>query len=384
MLICIVLWPSDVLIAQSQHVTPDGNGDITFVPGLRMQTRYEFNQIDRNNDFFIRRLRLKGKGDIFGIASYNFEVKIDNTGRFNRTPSALLEHAWFTIPIVDELLTVRVGLEDDVFSRNALTSDSKLMVMDRSLIKNQLTLLGVTDNTIGALVYGRPMGGKMTYSFGIFDNLGFETAGDSTILARKSQGAMLTGRFAYDFLDPANPSGSYDDYMASYIGEGQRLTVATSLARLNRAEIGSDDVSLWAWGADLFFNIGPFTFEAEYNKYNIDFLSYLPSASGTIVTGDFPLPQNFNGSESGNAVIGDGWYAQAGILFLPKVEFAVRHQQLDANNHLIDDKNKWTTIGFNIYLRGHTFKIQTDYTFKKEDGDQIENDVLQAQLQLSF
>ncbi len=57
------------------------------------------------------------------------------------------------------------------------------------------------------------MGGKMTYSFGIFDNLGFETACDSTILARKTQRNILTSRFADDFLDPANPSGSYDDYI---------------------------------------------------------------------------------------------------------------------------------------------------------------------------
>jgi len=53
--------------AQSQYVTPDGEGDITFTPGLRIQTRYEYNEIDKNNDFFIRRVRLKGGGKFFWL-----------------------------------------------------------------------------------------------------------------------------------------------------------------------------------------------------------------------------------------------------------------------------------------------------------------------------
>ena len=41
-------------------------------------------------------------------------------------------------------------------------------------------------------------------------------------------------------------------------------------------------------------------------------------------------------------------------------------------------------MGFNIYLRQHSLKIQTDYTFKREQGSAVQNDALQSQLQLDF
>jgi hypothetical protein len=369
LLVLTFLLYSSSLYSQAQHVTPDGKGNLTFVPGVRMQVRYEYNDVDKNNDFFIRRMRLKGKGNIFDVASYNFEVKIDNTGKYNQAPRTLLEHAWVTFPVVNELLTVRLGVEDDVFSRNALTSDSKLLFMDRSLIKNALTVLGVTDNTIGALAYGRPLGGHLTYSAGIFDNLGFNTAGTDQALARKSQGAMTVARVALDLLDPADPSGSYDDYKSSYIGEGKRLTIGGNVANIVKTEIGDDEFNLFAWGVDAFFNYGPFTLEAEYDGYNENFA----------MTNGGALPD----------VVGSGWYAQGAYLILPKLELALRYQEIDQDHdvehEIIGGKLHWTSVGANYYIHDHTFKVQAEYSFRNEGGaDEIDNDVFQVQIQLSF
>ncbi|MCB0560682.1 MAG: porin [Lewinellaceae bacterium] len=365
----VFLLTASPLQSQSQHVTPDGKGNLTFIPGVRMQVRYEYNDIDKNNDIFIRRMRWKGKGNIFDVASYNFEIKIDNTGRFNQAPRALLEHAWFTFPVIDELMTFRVGIEDDVFSRNALTSDSKLLFMDRSLIKNALTVLGVTDNTVGALIYGRPFAGHLTYSLGIFDNLGFNVANDDVGIARRAQGAMTVARIAGDFLDPANPQGSYDDYQSSYIGEGKHLTIGANVANSVKTELGDDVFNLFCWGVDAFFNYGPFSVEGEYNKYREHFTK----------TGNGPLPD----------IKGDGFYVQGAYLVLPKLELALRYQEIDQDNDLAHDimggKMFWTSVGANYYIRGHTFKVQAEYTFKNEEaGNEIDNDVLQVQLQLSF
>lgn len=362
MLLAGPLWP------QSQHVTPDGKGNITFVPGIRMQVRYEYNDIDQNNDFYIKRMRWKGKGNIFDVASYNFEIKVDNTGKFNQAPRALLEHAWFTVPLIDELLTFRIGIEDDVFSRNALTSDSKLLFMDRSQIKEALTVLGVTDNTIGALIYGRPVGGHVTYSAGVFDNLGFNNEGGLDALARKSQGAMTVARVAVDLLDPANPNGSYDDYRSSYIGEGQHLTIGGNVANVVKTELGDDEFNLFCWGIDAFYNYGPFSIEGEYDKYREHFTE----------TSNGPIPD----------IQGDGFYLQTAYLVLPKLELALRYQELDQdhdfNHEIMGGKIMWTSIGANYYIRGHTFKVQAEYTFKREMEKEIDNDVLQVQLQLSF
>jgi hypothetical protein len=364
----IVLIPFTVLLlgvssstqAQSEYVTPDGNGDITFTPGLRIQPRYEYNAVDQNNDFFIARLRLKGKGKVFDLASYYFEVKIDNAGRFNREPNAQVENAWLNFPLY-KYLDLRVGFYDMVFSRNALTSDSKLLLMDRSLIKDALTVLGVADNTVGLLVHGRPINGHLSYGFGVFDNIAFEVLGkDSTVLSRKSDGAMTTGRLVYDFLDPA-PAGGYGDYQGSFIGKGQRLSLGANASYLTKVNLGEDIYDLFAWGVDVFFNSGALTIEAEYDLYK---------------------EETKNGGSPD--IQGNGYYIQGGYLFLSLLEPAVRYQELDPNTNTSNDKLQWITLGLNIYLKGHNLKIQTDYTFKKEQGTGIDNNVFQIQLQLDF
>ena len=348
------------LMAQSQYVTPDGEGDITFTPGLRIQVRYAYDQEDDNNDIFIRRLRLKGGGKIFDLGKYYFEVKIDNAGRFNRQPRAQVENAWMNFTIKPEI-AIRVGLYDMVFSRNALTSDSKLLLMDRSLIKGALTVLGLEDNTVGVLVHGRPLEGRLTYGFGIFDNLGFEVAQSEETLTRQADGAMVTGRVVYDFLDPA-PVGGYGDYRGSYIGNGQRLSFGVNGAYLSKARIGDSEFDLFAWGADLFFNSGPVTFEVEYDSYKEN-----------IKNGSTP------------DIVGSGWYAQAGYLLFSVAELTARYQELDANDNDDSDKLQWSSVGLNYYIRGHNLKIQAEYIFKKEQGDKkINNDLFQVQLQFDF
>jgi phosphate-selective porin len=346
-----------------QALTPDGKGNITFTPGARIQTRYDVEKDetgDPNNDFFIRRLRLKGGGRVFDIARYYFEVKIDNTGKFNSTPRAQVENAWLDFRIKDAFI-IRAGLYDMVFSRNALTSDSKLLLMDRSLIKNALTVLGVTDNTVGILAHGRPLLGHLSYGIGIFDNLGFETAGvDTTIVARKSSGAMTTARIGYDFFDPAS-SGGYGDYRSSYIGQGKRLTVSGNAAYLSQAEIGDRKFSLFAYGVDVFFNTGGLVIEAEYDAYREN--------------------DNRSGYEDIN---GDGWYLQAGYLIFPKIELAARYQEMDFDHNSETDKLMWTSIGLNYYLRGHNLKMQAEYIFKREQVEDPDNDLFQVQLQFDF
>jgi hypothetical protein len=85
-----------------------------------------------------------------------------------------------------------VGLYDAHISRNSLTSDSKLLLMDRSLIKEFLTGIGFTDNTVGFMFHGRPHGGRFEWYAGLFDNIEFEFHSDD--IDRESDKLMPAGR----------------------------------------------------------------------------------------------------------------------------------------------------------------------------------------------
>jgi phosphate-selective porin len=347
------------------HVTPD----ITFKPGLRVQTRYSHDGGPDNNDIAIQRFRLKASGDAWK-AKYGVEMKIDGTGRTGANPNAAVENAWLDYAFAPDYLVGRAGLYDLPFSRDALTSDSKLLFMDRSLIKDALTFFGLADNGIGVMARGRPLGGHLEYAAGVFNNESFD--GPGVFRSRGSTNdVMPVGRIAVDLLDRA-PAGGYADYKASYVGEGRRLAIGLDGARLGNAENNVNGVvqefDLSAWGTDLFFNWGPYTLQAEYNWFR--------------VSGDV------DGSNR-------GWYVQGGYLveplnavlaeaapWFPDLELAARYQQLDAES-FSPDEEKRTSLGMNAYIHGHNLKIQTDLSFRQLQQS-ADSKLYQIQLQLDF
>jgi hypothetical protein len=346
------------------YVTPD----ITFKPGLRLQPRYQYDTRTNNNELFLARFRLKAGGQAYEIATYYLEMKIDGTGRTNANPSAAVENGWLDFTY-DANLIGRAGLYDVPFSRDALTSDSKLLLIDRSLIKDALTAYGFADNGIGVMARGRPFGGRFEYAVGGFNNDRFSgLQGSST---KNSGWLMPMARVAVDLLDPA-PLGGYADYRASYIGKGQRLAIGANGGWLGNAR---DTVSgfqqkfdVFAWGVDLFFDKGPYTLQAEYDWFrqtgNVDRSNY-----GWYVQGGY-LVEPLN-----------RWLDEAAPWF-PDVELAARYQDLDAKSFR-RQRERQTSVGTNFYIRDHNLKIQTDYSFRNIE-DTEDRGLYQLQLQLDF
>jgi hypothetical protein len=341
------------------------DGDLTFKPGLRMTPRYNHESTNGNNDMFIRRFRLKGSGSAFGVAKYGAEIKIDNPGRFEVTPTAVVENAWLDFPVVENELYFRAGRFDIPMSRNELTSDSKLLLMDRTLIKEALTAVGMADKQYGVMLHGRPDCGRWEYDVGIFDSNVYEKLSPAD--TRETDQLMPAARVVHSFLDPPTALDGYMDYWESYIGKGQRLDVAFNTAYLGGITDGLREFNQTGLGTDLFFNTGPYTFQAEYDWI-------------------------FQNSENAtpDALI-HGWYAQWGYLIdywceKPCREFAVRYQTLDSE--LLPETVHWTSVGFNFYIREHNLKVQTDYTFRQGDSGTLftmmQEDVFQIQLQLDF
>lgn len=347
-------------------------GNITFTPGFRVHGRYTYDEGNDNNDFFLRRFRLKAKGEAFNLAKYYAEIRFDNTRRSGFDQTVEVESAWLDFPLLPQL-ALMAGQYDVPFSRNLLTSDSKLLLMDRSLITDHLSSLGLVDNTIGLWAHGRPFGGHFEYALGIFDNRVFELAGGSstgTGTFRESDEVMPAGRIVFNLLDPATAPYGFADYWASYLGEGQRLAIGLNGAYLGSARernvvngviVNETEFDLYGVGADVFFNTGPFTFEAEYDR--------------------FKQAMNQVGP---NDIEGEGWFAQAGYLFHRWFELAVRYQELDRNLDVSGNRSRWTTVGFNTYLRDHNLKVQTEYTIKDEQANDLDDDIVQVQLQFDY
>jgi phosphate-selective porin len=351
------------LLGKLEQLNWNVTRDITFKPGLRIQTRYTYDDGTNNNDVFIRRFRLKGAGQIYR-ATYGAEVKIDNTGKAGASPKAAVENAWLDYRFLPDLAG-RAGLYDVPFSRVALTSDGKLLLMSRGLTKDALTAFGLADNGIGGMVRGRPLGGHLEYAVGVFNNEAFDGLGGS---GSKSSGFLMpSGRVAVDLLDPAPPAG-YADYLGSYIGQGKRLSIGANAEWLGDARDEDEEFDLYAWGTDVFFNYGPYTLQAEYDWFT--------------QTGDVNIDNS-------------GWYVQGGYLlehlnkrlveiapWMPQLELAARYEDLDAPSYN-PERQQWTTVGMNLYIHQHNLKVQTDYVFKKEASD-LDNNLYQLQLQLDF
>ena len=164
-----------------------------------MTPRYNHETTNGNNDMFIRRFRLKGSGSAYGVAKYGAEIKIDNTGRFEVSPVAIVENAWLDFPVVEDEAYVRAGRFDTPFSRNELTSDSKLLLMDRTLIKEAVTAVGMADKQYGVMLHGRPDCGRWEYDLGIFDSNVYEKT--SVADTRETDQLMPAARVTYSFLD---------------------------------------------------------------------------------------------------------------------------------------------------------------------------------------
>jgi hypothetical protein len=338
-------------------------GEITFKPGLRIQGRYLYDTFTHDNDFFIRRFRMKGSGNVYDIATYGAELKVDSSEKFNvGNPNPIVENAWVDFTVCKEQAYLRVGLYDIPFSRNCLTSDSKLLLMDRTLIFDALSRVGMADNTVGLMLHGRPLEGRLEYAVGIFDNIKFDRT------TANSQDLMPAGRIAWYILDPAvggsikdQPNG-YADYRESYLGQGHRLVLAANFASLPEVVQGVSEFDLHAWGVDLFYNTGPYVFQAEYDWFRED------GRSGT------------------SDLQADGWYVQAGYILNCCWELTARYQFLDDPINPVNSSERveWTSIGLNYYIHEHNLKIQMDYTWKNEREEEIDNDTLQVQLQLDF
>lgn len=143
----------------------------TYEVGLRMQPRFELKDIgnDVKKDFLVRRTRFKANGHLLKC-NYKIEWKIDNVDQIDKVPTPQVENAWIQCPVVDDYFLIKAGLFDAPYSRDRMISDEKQITVDRGIASDDISNIGMADNTTGVTLSGVAFEGLFQYAVGAYDN----------------------------------------------------------------------------------------------------------------------------------------------------------------------------------------------------------------------
>jgi hypothetical protein len=78
------------------------------------------------------------------------------------------------------------------------------------------------------------------------------------------------------------------------------------------------------------------------------------------------------------------FFAHIGVQPDPRVELLFRYDFNDPNTDTDDDAESWITVGVNYYLEGINSMFYLNYIGKIEQGADIDNDLIVAQVQIAF
>ncbi|TFH43282.1 MAG: porin [Lysobacterales bacterium] len=119
-------------------------------------------------------------------------------------------------------------------------------------------------------------------------------------------------------------------------------------------EVGKSEVKSERTGYEAKYSAGPFSVYGEY-------------ASG-----------ESDGKDK------ETWYATGTFSVLDDVQLAARYDWFDPDTNKEDDEGTETTVGINHLIAKHNAKVQLNYVFRGEEGASVDNDIIRANLQVSF
>jgi phosphate-selective porin OprO/OprP len=338
--------------------------DDRFSVKLNVRTQGAFSykvQEDESNTttFRVRRARVLLGGNVY-YPWMKYGTQITLEGGSTALRDAFIEAAYF------DYAKPKIGQYKVPFDREFLTSAFSLQLIDRSIASSAFSL----QRDIGIQLSGKLFQDQLEYGVGMFNGSG---ANQNNV----NQKFMYVGRAVYTpfgsypysqaALDtPATPKlamGVAGAYLPG-LKPGERKTLAGPLGNTNIVPVKSDVYQLTA---DVAFKYQDFSFEGGYHFRNID-----PKA---------PTPF---GEESAQ-----GFYLQGGYFVIPKkFELAARYAWVDPDdpNQTDDNKEQECTGGLSYYMYGHNLKLQTNYSYfrnQSQTGDRDDHQV-QALMTLAF
>ena len=372
----VLLFISSVYSASSQDITNNrfGKGLINVFAkdsswsskvAFRYQTRYEGNYDLVDSDYtgraFVRRARIKGNGFAFSPKiTYKFEYDVANGYVLDAVVKWNFTGNW----------TVWFGQTKLPGNIERVFSSQKLQLVDRSLLNSKFTL----DRDAGAQLRHHFKLGNTFLVREIFAVSQGEGLNDKS----KSTGNGYTGRIE---LLPFGNFTKKGDYFAADLKREKTPKLMLSAtydfnqnAMLSRGQKGDyligDLENLQTLFIDAHFKYQGFSFFGEYVDRKTSDGS--PSLENSFVDGE-SIDECYYTGESINL--------QLGYLMKNNWEIAGRYTNVNANDFYDNNDLNQYTIGFSKYVVGHNLKVQTDFSYTTEQG---ENDKLLFRLQTEF
>jgi hypothetical protein len=323
--------------------------------GVRMQSRMEYTRVPGlgsglkwQRDFQVRRTRLSAEGAVQGVA-YKFEWKIDGTDVIGASPSAQVENAYVQFPLRDDAVQLRTGLYDLPYSRDLLTSDSKQLAVDRSLVSSVPSGYGLVDNAVGFEFLGGMNEGRAQYAVGLFDN--------RTIDGKFQDVPMLAGRL--DF----NLGSTKDVYQDAHFGDDSWYSFGVNGSVQSRLQDGS--------GAD----------QGRNTAVGADGMVDVPAASGRLLVRGEVNTIGIRPPAGGSTVQTTVWMAGAGYLIADqRLQPVVRFDQTRRDQDVGGGTANTTYVGLNYFRKQHGLKVQGDLRFESGTHEALDGARLQAQV----
>ncbi|OVE80645.1 hypothetical protein BVY03_05755, partial [bacterium K02(2017)] len=324
------------------------------------------------NDFHVRRLRFQVDGYLYENVDFKFEFHAD------RLRTVGMKDAWAGFKKYP-FLRFRVGQFKSPFSRQRVTSSSKLQLIERSLVQ-----VFYPGRDIGVEISGKNLAGLFDYGFSVLGG-----AGDSLKYQDTDNGNFVfLGRFAF------HPLGGIP-FSEGDIKESDKVKVELAGSAL----LAPSQIAFGEKSSNNIFN--------SFAAYGVTTLDAMPLGRTLIYGGEFSLRyKGFsftaegyyatfspNSSEVGKItgtrrnLSSYGVFGQAGYFIIPGMfELAARYEQVDIDRDVINsDDIKAITGGLNYFVKkNHKYKIQFNFIREIRRGAFEDSNIAMLNAQVKY
>lgn len=344
--ISTILFTFLVVLLSTNNVMSQGCMEASSDEGVSIkgyiQPQWEYYQTTDGHDansFTFNRARLAALGNIPYDVSYFFMVDFS---KFKSGPYLL--DAFVTYSRFD-FAKITFGQFKSPISLEQNTPCQGLHTIYRSKVVDELA---GPQRDLGAMVFGSLMDHKLNYAIALMNDYQ-RNAEDDNI------GKSIKGRVTYAPADFIQLGGSF-----SY-GKTQNDSDVDSIMNIKKR-----------FGGELQISYGNFLLQGEY---------IWADDSGPYTTGGgcdgAPLEFHTGG------VTRSGFFAQAMYLTSWNLQPVIKYETFDSDMNIDNNTESVITYGINYFLNDWT-RIQLNYRYKAEQGNEIPNDQVIVQVQVKF